>query len=531
VLLLRPWLTLAGLCLLVSCCGWYAGWQWYRWRFARRAARYASPSLPPSPPRAVRRKGDVFVSTPTRPGGGGGGLGGMGGLASYLFGGLGGGLTTLQSSLRSLRGCRELWLKEIDDEAAAEIADALRPHYAARLEVLGLSSAISDEGGEMLCEALRRGGAPALTELHLSGNRLGDRTARALADAMRAGALPHLRDVRLNYNEIGDAGAQHLAGALLGGGAPRLEDLWLGGNLLSDRGAEQLARVLRAGGGPGGSGGGATAARNLSQLALYSNEIGDVGALALADALEERNRRTGAGGGGGGGGGGGSGGASGGGGWTDGEVRSCFTRFDANRSGKMDHRELREALRALGVATSGREATAILQRYDDDGNGLLDVDEFGNLVRQFSRGGGGGGGGGRGTRRELFDAAAAAWQSAVDDDGRTYWYNEETGESQWERPTAAASSSRAQGGGRGGGGGGGGGGGDGPLSRTMVLLAVNPIGEHSKQRLLAVDGIELDQATEQRHGSRRGSPASRARRGGPSPGRGATRCVDPYSLA
>ena len=66
------------------------------------------------------------------------------------------------------------------------------------------------------------------------------------------------------------------------------------------------------------------------------------------------------------------------------EVREAFARFDANRSGRLDHTELRAALRAFGLDVDSQQATAILQQYDADGNGLLDVDEFGSLVRRLS---------------------------------------------------------------------------------------------------------------------------------------------------
>jgi hypothetical protein len=66
------------------------------------------------------------------------------------------------------------------------------------------------------------------------------------------------------------------------------------------------------------------------------------------------------------------------------EVREAFARFDANRSGRLDHTELRAALRAFGLDVDSQQATAILQQYDADGNGLLDVDEFRSLVRRLS---------------------------------------------------------------------------------------------------------------------------------------------------
>jgi len=115
-------------------------------------------------------------------------------------------------------------------------------------------------------------------------------------------------------------------------------------------------------------------------------------------------------------------------------VRAAFARFDANRSGKLDHRELRAALRQLGLEVDEAEATAMLQRHDTNNNGLLDVREFGALVRQLGR---------RGTLDLDSHAAGAAWQTARSDDGREYFYNDETGESTWARPAALDAKPRA----------------------------------------------------------------------------------------
>ena len=68
--------------------------------------------------------------------------------------------------------------------------------------------------------------------------------------------------------------------------------------------------------------------------------------------------------------------------WSDSDIRAAFRRFDANNSGKLDYKELRTALRGLGVDVNEREAVRVLQSYDGDGNGLMDLDEFSRLVRQ-----------------------------------------------------------------------------------------------------------------------------------------------------
>ena len=71
--------------------------------------------------------------------------------------------------------------------------------------------------------------------------------------------------------------------------------------------------------------------------------------------------------------------------WSDGEIRSAFTRYDANNSGRLDYKELRQALRALGANVDNAEAIRVLQSYDEDGNGLMDLDEFRRLVQQMQR--------------------------------------------------------------------------------------------------------------------------------------------------
>ena len=70
-------------------------------------------------------------------------------------------------------------------------------------------------------------------------------------------------------------------------------------------------------------------------------------------------------------------------GWSDSDIRAAFRRFDANNSGKLDYKELRPALRGLGVDVNEREAVRVLQSYDGDGNGLMELDEFSRLVRQI----------------------------------------------------------------------------------------------------------------------------------------------------
>ena len=52
----------------------------------------------------------------------------------------------------------------------------------------------------------------------------------------------------------------------------------------------------------------------------------------------------------------------------------------------IDAEAAREALRALGVASDTGEATRVLQQYDANGNGLMDLAEFSRLVKKMQRG-------------------------------------------------------------------------------------------------------------------------------------------------
>ena len=67
-------------------------------------------------------------------------------------------------------------------------------------------------------------------------------------------------------------------------------------------------------------------------------------------------------------------------------VRAAFEAFDADRSGALDHRELRNALAFYGVDASTREAASVLAAYDDEPDGRMDVHEFAELVRDAERG-------------------------------------------------------------------------------------------------------------------------------------------------
>jgi Ca2+-binding EF-hand superfamily protein len=67
----------------------------------------------------------------------------------------------------------------------------------------------------------------------------------------------------------------------------------------------------------------------------------------------------------------------------DATIKAVFDRFDVNQSGRLDYRELRTCLRALGLDVTSREAAEMLLTYDSDANGLMELLEFARLVHQL----------------------------------------------------------------------------------------------------------------------------------------------------
>jgi len=68
-------------------------------------------------------------------------------------------------------------------------------------------------------------------------------------------------------------------------------------------------------------------------------------------------------------------------------VTRAFYHFDANKSGFLGYRELRDALRHYGLSDATiRDAQSVLRRYDDTPDGRLDLNEFAELVRDLEAG-------------------------------------------------------------------------------------------------------------------------------------------------
>ena len=66
-------------------------------------------------------------------------------------------------------------------------------------------------------------------------------------------------------------------------------------------------------------------------------------------------------------------------------LQRTFTSYDYDLDGTLDVAELRDALNALGLPTSSREAQRVLKRYDEDRSGKLELGEFRALCAELSQ--------------------------------------------------------------------------------------------------------------------------------------------------
>ena len=65
------------------------------------------------------------------------------------------------------------------------------------------------------------------------------------------------------------------------------------------------------------------------------------------------------------------------------DVRAAFSRFDADKSGSLDLDELGPALQDCGFNLGRARTTKLLTAFDDQPDGVLDIQEFSNLVAQL----------------------------------------------------------------------------------------------------------------------------------------------------
>merc|ERR1719399_2602430 len=63
------------------------------------------------------------------------------------------------------------------------------------------------------------------------------------------------------------------------------------------------------------------------------------------------------------------------------EIENAFRMFDTDGSGQIDHRELKVAMKALGMQAKADDITRIMGEVDIDNSGTIDKSEFMEIVR------------------------------------------------------------------------------------------------------------------------------------------------------
>ena len=65
------------------------------------------------------------------------------------------------------------------------------------------------------------------------------------------------------------------------------------------------------------------------------------------------------------------------------QIVAVFNLFDTDGSGEVGLAQLVAAFRRLGVDLTVREAEALIAEADEDGNGIVDLDEFVQMVQKM----------------------------------------------------------------------------------------------------------------------------------------------------
>ncbi|PRQ37797.1 putative EF-hand domain pair protein [Rosa chinensis] len=65
------------------------------------------------------------------------------------------------------------------------------------------------------------------------------------------------------------------------------------------------------------------------------------------------------------------------------ELKRVFQMFDQNGDGRISRKELSDSLENLGIFIPDKELFNMIQKIDVDGDGCVDIDEFGELYQSI----------------------------------------------------------------------------------------------------------------------------------------------------
>ena len=154
----------------------------------------------------------------------------------------------------------------LDVADAATLAEVLKTNTTlTELDVSG--NKIGGAGAAALAEAIKTNST--VTRLYMSKNGIGDAGVAALAEAIKINSTA--TELYLSQNGIGEAGAAALAEAIKTNTTVTV--LHLSGNSIGDAGAAALAEAIETN-------------STVTNLDLSKNVIGDAGAAALAEAIK-----------------------------------------------------------------------------------------------------------------------------------------------------------------------------------------------------------------------------------------------------
>ena len=198
------------------------------------------------------------------------------------------------------QGLRELDVTEcmLLPSGAEALADALESD-GCRLQTLVMEgNSVGAEGCEALCASLK--GNVGLRVWNLARNNLKVEGAEHLAGLLRSPKCAPLTTLDLSFNALGDVGAAEVARALEGN--PTVENLTMQRNAIGPKGAKALAGWVASATGRCAKldlkhnsikGADATellaavgVSKTLEELDLGENQLGDLGVVELAEALQ-----------------------------------------------------------------------------------------------------------------------------------------------------------------------------------------------------------------------------------------------------